>query len=133
MARGVALLAPAMAGLVVAEYAANLVKKSVVGTGHADKTQVALMIGILLPGSKAKADAADALAVAVCHAHFRGAPGVFVKPLPSGERSPTQSAGEGGSLHRPAASDTSRLRPQPPSPGALARSDLSPEGRGKFK
>jgi crossover junction endodeoxyribonuclease RuvC len=74
MARGVALLAPAMAGLGVAEYAANLVKKSVVGTGHADKTQVAMMVGVLLPGAKAKADAADALAVAICHAHHRLAP-----------------------------------------------------------
>ena len=71
MARGVALLAPAMAGLGVGEYAANLIKKSVVGTGHADKTQIAMMIGILLPGANAKADAADALAVAVCHAHHR--------------------------------------------------------------
>ena len=74
MARGVALLAPAMSGLRVGEYAANLIKKSVVGTGHADKAQVAMMIGILLPGANAKADAADALAVAVCHAHHRGAP-----------------------------------------------------------
>lgn len=75
MARGVALLAPAMAGLTVAEYAANLVKKSVVGAGHADKVQVAMMVGILLPGAKAKADGADALAVAICHAHHRNAPG----------------------------------------------------------
>jgi len=71
MARGIALLAPAMTGLTVAEYAANLVKKSVVGAGHADKTQIAMMVGILLPGSHAKADAADALAVAICHAHHR--------------------------------------------------------------
>jgi crossover junction endodeoxyribonuclease RuvC len=71
MARGVALLAPAMAGLTVGEYAANLVKKSIVGTGHADKTQIAMMVAMLLPGVKAKADAADALAVAICHAHHR--------------------------------------------------------------
>ena len=75
MARGVALLAPAMAGLRVGEYAANLVKKSVVGSGHADKVQIAMMVGILLPGVNAKADAADALAVAICHAHHRAAPG----------------------------------------------------------
>ncbi len=74
MARGVCLLAPAMNGLKVAEYAANLVKKSVVGAGHADKTQVAMMVGVLLPGVRAKADAADALAVAICHAHHRNAP-----------------------------------------------------------
>jgi crossover junction endodeoxyribonuclease RuvC len=77
MARGIALLAPAMAGLRVGEYAANLVKKSVVGAGHADKAQVAMMVGILLPGAQAKADAADALAVAICHAHHRTAPGVL--------------------------------------------------------
>lgn len=72
MARGIVLLAPAQAGLVVGEYAANRVKKSVVGVGHADKNQVALMVQRLLPGSGAvMADAADALAVAICHAHYR--------------------------------------------------------------
>lgn len=70
-ARAAAMLAPARAGLPVAEYAARLVKKSVVGTGAADKTQVAAMIRVLLPGTGAKADAADALAVAICHAHHR--------------------------------------------------------------
>jgi crossover junction endodeoxyribonuclease RuvC len=70
-ARGVVLLAPARAGLPVFEYAANLVKKSVVGAGHADKRQVAMMVGRLLPGVEATADAADALAVAICHAHHR--------------------------------------------------------------
>ncbi|MEO1135276.1 MAG: crossover junction endodeoxyribonuclease RuvC [Pseudomonadota bacterium] len=69
-ARGVALLAPALAGLPVAEYAANSVKKSVVGRGHADKTQVAAMVKVLLPKCGALAsDEADALAVAICHAH----------------------------------------------------------------
>lgn len=72
-ARAAALLAPARAGLPVSEYAARLVKKSVVGTGAADKDQIAAMIGVLLPGTKAKADAADALAIAVCHAHHRRA------------------------------------------------------------
>ena len=123
MARGVCLLAPAMNGLKVAEYAANLVKKSVVGAGHADKTQVAMMVGVLLPGVRAKADAADALAVAICHAHHRNI------PRPPGERSAAKLPGEGGSVHRLAASDTSDLRPQPPSPGGSA-ADLSPEGRG---
>jgi crossover junction endodeoxyribonuclease RuvC len=71
-ARGVVLVTPAMRGLKVAEYAANLVKKSVVGTGHADKNQVALMVRTLLPGAVVKgADAADALAIAICHAHHR--------------------------------------------------------------
>lgn len=73
-ARAVALLVPALAGLAVAEYAANLVKKTVVGAGHADKVQVETMIRLLLPKSDpASADAADALAVAVTHAHHRKA------------------------------------------------------------
>ncbi len=72
-ARGIALLAPAMAGLGVAEYAANLVKKTVVGVGHADKAQVQMMIRVLLPKAETRsADAADALAVAICHAQHRG-------------------------------------------------------------
>ena len=70
-ARAAAMLAPATAGILVAEYKPNLVKKSVVGAGHADKVQVAAMMKILLPGSNATNDAADALAVAVCHAHHR--------------------------------------------------------------
>lgn len=68
-ARGAAMLAPAKAGLSVAEYPANLVKKSVVGAGHAEKEQVQAMIKVLLPGVEASSDAADALAVAICHAH----------------------------------------------------------------
>ncbi len=72
-ARGIALVVPALAGLSVAEYAANLVKKTVVGVGHADKKQVQAMIRVLLPKAEAKsADAADALAVAICHAQHRG-------------------------------------------------------------
>ena len=71
-ARGVALLAPALAGLPVAEYPPNLVKKTVVGTGHAAKEQVQMMVRTLLPGCAfSGADAADALAVAICHAHLR--------------------------------------------------------------
>jgi len=74
-ARAAAMLAPAQAGLVVAEYAAREVKKAVVGTGGADKDQVAFMIARLLPtaGSPTQ-DAADALAVAIAHAHARKAP-----------------------------------------------------------
>ncbi|MFZ3004936.1 MAG: crossover junction endodeoxyribonuclease RuvC [Phenylobacterium sp.] len=73
-ARAMALVAPARAGLPVAEYAATVVKKSVVGTGAADKTQVAFMITRLLPkAGPASADAADALAVAIAHAHARKA------------------------------------------------------------
>jgi len=69
-ARGVAMLAPARANLPVAEYAANAIKKSVVGAGHADKAQIQMMVQRLLPGVKFESpDAADALAVAICHAH----------------------------------------------------------------
>ena len=72
LARGVVLLCPALAGLSVAEYPTNLVKKSVVGAGHAAKEQVQMMVRVLLPASSAEtADAADALAVAICHAHHR--------------------------------------------------------------
>ncbi|WP_108459558.1 crossover junction endodeoxyribonuclease RuvC [Devosia naphthalenivorans] len=71
-ARGVALLTPAVRSIEVSEYATNLVKKSVVGTGHADKSQIQLMVKTLLPAANFKgADAADALAVAICHAHHR--------------------------------------------------------------
>lgn len=71
-ARGVALLVPALAGLSVAEYGAKTVKLAVVGTGGADKDQVAMMVRRLLPGASIKrADASDALAVAICHAHHR--------------------------------------------------------------
>jgi crossover junction endodeoxyribonuclease RuvC len=73
MARGVVLLVPALGGLPVAEYPANLVKKSVVGVGHASKDQVQMMVKRLLPGCRLdSADSADALAVAICHAHHAG-------------------------------------------------------------
>jgi crossover junction endodeoxyribonuclease RuvC len=71
-ARAIALLAPAMAGLPVSEYTPNLVKKSIVGNGHAQKQQVAMMVRMLLPAAgEVRDDAADALAVAICHAHHR--------------------------------------------------------------
>jgi crossover junction endodeoxyribonuclease RuvC len=71
-ARGVAMLVPALAGLPVAEYAPNAVKKAIVGAGHAEKQQIAVMVAMLLPRAKFDtADSADALAVAICHAHHR--------------------------------------------------------------
>ncbi|MEM6711718.1 MAG: crossover junction endodeoxyribonuclease RuvC [Pseudomonadota bacterium] len=71
-ARGIALLAPAQRGLPVGEYAANQVKKTVVGVGHADKKQVQAMVKVLLPRSEVSSpDEADALAIAICHAHRR--------------------------------------------------------------
>lgn len=69
-ARGIALLVPAQAGLEVGEYAPNAVKKAVVGVGHADKAQVEHMVRLQMPGiTIAGPDAADALAIAICHAH----------------------------------------------------------------
>lgn len=71
-ARAAVMLAPARCGLPVAEYSPNLIKKAVVGAGHADKSQIAFMVKRLLPTSgEAKADAADALAVAITHAQLR--------------------------------------------------------------
>jgi len=71
-ARGIALLAPAIFGIAVSEYAPNQIKKTVVGAGHADKVQIRVMLGVLLPKADPKtADAADALAVAITHAHHR--------------------------------------------------------------
>jgi len=73
-ARGIALLVPASFGLPVAEYAPNLVKKTVVGAGHAEKEQILAMLKVLLPRAKPTSeDEADALAIAICHANHRGA------------------------------------------------------------
>jgi crossover junction endodeoxyribonuclease RuvC len=72
-ARGAAMLAPALAGLSVAEYAPNVVKKSVVGAGHAEKDQMKHMVNVLLPRAELNSgDSIDALAIAICHAHHRG-------------------------------------------------------------
>ena len=72
-ARGVALLAPAQRGLRVAEYPPNVIKKTITGTGHGEKQQIAAMVGFLLPRAKVEStDEADALAIAVCHASHRG-------------------------------------------------------------
>ena len=71
-ARGIALFVPAHAGLAVSEYAPNLVKKTIVGAGHGEKAQIRMMIGVLLPKADPQTeDAADALAIAVTHAHHR--------------------------------------------------------------
>ncbi len=81
-ARGVALLVPALAGLMVSEYAANLVKKTVVGSGHADKRQIAVMVKILLPKSDARTeDSADALAIAITHAQHRSSHALVARVL----------------------------------------------------
>ncbi|HYD17413.1 MAG TPA: crossover junction endodeoxyribonuclease RuvC [Patescibacteria group bacterium] len=69
LARGVVMMAPSHYGVTVAEYPPTLIKKSIVGSGHAEKSQVQMMIKVLLRGIEAPSDAADALAVAICHAH----------------------------------------------------------------
>jgi crossover junction endodeoxyribonuclease RuvC len=104
MARGIALLVPAQKGLSVAQYLPNKVKKAVVGAGHAQKEQVQMMVQRLLPGvTFASADAADALAVAICHAHLRASLATWEAspstadavsaPLATGQaRSPAQGA-----------------------------------------
>lgn len=71
-ARGIAMLVPALAGLRVAEYAPNAVKKAVIGVGHGDKAQITMMVKVLLPKARFDSEhAADALAIAICHAHHR--------------------------------------------------------------
>jgi len=71
-ARGIALLVPARAGLLVAEYTPNAVKKAVIGVGHGDKAQIQMMVKVLMPKAVFDgADPADALAIAICHAHHR--------------------------------------------------------------
>jgi crossover junction endodeoxyribonuclease RuvC len=98
-ARGVALLAAAQAGLPVAEYAPNLVKKTIVGAGHADKAQIRMMVRVLLPkAAPENEDAADALAIAITHAHHRAA---ALKRMLH-EQIPASSPARAGELRPPA-------------------------------
>ena len=97
MARGIALLTPALQGLPVGEYLPMIVKKSVVGTGHAKKEQVGMMVGRLLPGCDITSeDAADALALAICHAHNRSTRQSWAK----GVEDPLAAALAGGGRRR---------------------------------
>ncbi|MBD3677771.1 MAG: crossover junction endodeoxyribonuclease RuvC [Rhodobacteraceae bacterium] len=81
-ARGIAMLVPAQAGIPIGEYAPNAIKKAVVGVGHADKTQIAHMVRMQLPGVVlAGPDAADALAIALCHAHHAQSAGRLAAAL----------------------------------------------------
>lgn len=81
-ARGIAMLVPARAGLAIGEYAPNAVKKAVVGVGHADKVQIAHMVRLHLPGAlPASPDAADALAIAICHAYHLQSSGHMERAL----------------------------------------------------
>ncbi|MDG1377675.1 MAG: crossover junction endodeoxyribonuclease RuvC [Yoonia sp.] len=81
-ARGIAMLVPAQAGLTIGEYYPNAIKKAVVGVGHADKKQIDHMVRLQLPGVKlAGPDAADALAIAICHAHYAQSAGRLSEAL----------------------------------------------------
>src|SRR5438105_12431202 len=81
-ARGIAMLVPARAGLPVAEYAPNAVKKAVIGVGHGEKQQIHMMLKVLMPKATFVGnDAADALAIAICHAHHTGGAGSRLKAL----------------------------------------------------
>jgi crossover junction endodeoxyribonuclease RuvC len=81
-ARGIAMLVPAQAGLEIGEYAPNAVKKAVVGVGHADKQQIAHMVKVQLPGVQlAGPDAADALAIAICHSFHAQSASTLAKAL----------------------------------------------------
>lgn len=78
-ARGIAMLAPAMQNVKVAEYTPNLIKKTVVGSGHAEKKQIQMMVQMLLPKARFEsADEADALAIAICHANHRSSPQALI-------------------------------------------------------
>jgi crossover junction endodeoxyribonuclease RuvC len=132
VARGVVLLAPAERGIPVAEYSANLIKKSVVGAGHADKVQVGMMVRRLLPNcdlEESRADAADALAVAICHAHHAATRRVWESGQGGQPRSnPLSPRGEGGA--RPQAGRVRGL--DAPSAGVVPPHPIPlPEGRGR--
>lgn len=99
-ARAAVMLAPARAGLSVAEYAPNLIKKAVVGAGHADKSQIAFMVKRLLPAAgDVKADAADALAVAITHAQLRRMKLLVPPPSGEGDRAAVEGVGSGRRGH----------------------------------
>jgi crossover junction endodeoxyribonuclease RuvC len=129
MARGVVLLAPARRGLPVAEYAANAVKKAVVGVGHADKAQVQMMVRRLLPGCELPtADAADALAVAICHAHHRQSRLAWSRAAAG--IGPLSPPGRGQGEGDPPTADTGATGGAAPSRSAAPVSlSLSPMGR----
>ncbi len=95
-ARGIAMLVPAQAGLTVGEYAPNAVKKAVVGVGHADKAQILHMVKLCLPGADvAGPDAADALAIAICHAHHLQSAGHLTRALHRAAGSQANEPGQG--------------------------------------
>jgi crossover junction endodeoxyribonuclease RuvC len=122
-ARGIALVVPAKAGVVIAEYAPNLVKKTIVGAGHCDKSQIRMMLGVLLPKADPKShDAADALAIAITHAHHRQS--ATLKAMARFSSPSPRSCGERVEVR--GSSPQAATREDAPSPGAQERADLSP-------
>jgi crossover junction endodeoxyribonuclease RuvC len=94
-ARGIALMVPARAGVLIAEYAPNLIKKTIVGAGHGDKAQIRMMLGVLMPKADPQThDAADALAIAITHAHHRHS-AVRRAAIPSSASAASGGAGRG--------------------------------------
>lgn len=115
VARGVALLVPALAGLSVAQYLPMIVKKAVVGTGHAEKDQVNMMVARLLPGVEIRnADSADALAVAICHAHHAASTTRWTGAAAAGSDPRALAAAASGNGQVPG-------RGGPPNPGRKGR------------
>ncbi len=93
-ARGVALLVPALDGVPISEYAPNHIKKSVAAAGLAGKEQIRAMVGMLLPGARiTSTDAADALAVAICHAHHSTTSARVAEMIAAGDRKPGRRTG----------------------------------------
>ena len=120
-ARGIALMVPARAGVLIAEYAPNLIKKTIVGAGHGDKAQIRMMLGVLMPKADPQThDAADALAIAITHAHHRQS-AVLRAAIPS---PPSGGAGR-GRFH-----GTDSLREPPPQPSPASGGGSKTSGGG---
>jgi crossover junction endodeoxyribonuclease RuvC len=120
-ARGIALMVPARAGVLIAEYAPNLIKKTIVGAGHGDKAQIRMMLGVLMPKADPQThDAADALAIAITHAHHRHS-AVRRAAIPS---SASRRAGR-GQVH-----GTDSLQEPPPQPSPASGGGSKTSGGG---
>jgi crossover junction endodeoxyribonuclease RuvC len=123
-ARGIALMVPARAGVLIAEYAPNLIKKTIVGAGHGDKAQIRMMLGVLMPKADPQThDAADALAIAITHAHHRHS-AVRRAAIPSSASAASGGAGRGQFEH------TASLQEPPPQPSPASGGGSKTRGGG---
>jgi crossover junction endodeoxyribonuclease RuvC len=123
-ARGIALMVPARAGVLIAEYAPNLIKKTIVGAGHGDKAQIRMMLGVLMPKADPQThDAADALAIAITHAHHRHS-AVRRAAIPSSASAASGGAGRGQFEH------TASLQEPPPQPSPASGGGSKTSGGG---